>query len=159
VDINEFKVKFLEIKAKGYLPSMRSGPTGVGHTLEYHLGLSENNIALPDIGNIELKAHRTNSNNLITLFTFNNKAWVMNPLEAVKKYGSLDKNGRQGFYYTMSQKPNSAGLFLFIDDNSIAVRHIDGTVIVCWQLSDLSVRFQQKIPALLFVNALTEERW
>ncbi len=159
MDINEFKIKFLELKAKGYVPSMRRGATGVGYTLEYHLGLSENNIALPDIENVELKAHRANSNNLITLFTFNNKAWMINPLEAVKKYGSFDKkNQRLGLYYTMSQKPNSAGLFLFIDDLSIAVRHIDGTIIVCWKLTELAIRFQQKIPALLFVNALTEER-
>lgn len=158
MDIETFKVKFSDIKVKGYIPSLRNGPTGVGHTLEQHLGLIENNIALPDIDEVELKAHRANSNNLITLFTFNHKAWIMKPLDAIKKYGSLDKNGRLGMYYTMSQKPNSAGLFLHIDNTSIAVRHIDGTVIVCWQLASLAKRFIGKIPALLFVNALTEER-
>ena len=158
MDINTFKLKFEEIKAKGYVPSLRNGSTGIGHTLEQLLGLDENNIALPDIDHIELKAHRANSNSLITLFTFNHKAWQMKPLDAVRKYGSLDKNGRQGLYYTMSQRPNSAGLFLHIDDESIAVRHIDGTVVVSWMLASLTERFTQKIPALLFVNALTEER-
>jgi hypothetical protein len=158
MDIDTFKLKFEEIKAKGFVRSLRNGPTGVGHTLEQLLELNENNIALPDIDNIELKAHRANSNSLITLFTFNHKAWQMKPLDAIRKYGSFDKNGRQGLYYTMSQRPNSAGLFLHIDNTSIAVRHIDGNIIVCWSLKNLTERFIQKIPALLFVNALTEER-
>jgi hypothetical protein len=55
------------------------------------------------IDGAELKAHRSDANNLITLFTFNNKAWKMPPLEAVKAYGSLDRDGRQGLYYTMSR--------------------------------------------------------
>ncbi|MFH1258324.1 MAG: MvaI/BcnI family restriction endonuclease [Elusimicrobiota bacterium] len=98
------------------------------------------------------------SSNLITLFTFNNKVWKIPPLEAVKKYGSLDKNGRKGLYYTMSLKPNSAGLFLNVTDNDISVRHISGEVIAVWKLGKLSERFNQKIPAMILVSAFTEER-
>jgi len=80
----DFSEKFREIREKGFIPSLRNGPTGIGYTLETILGINENNDALPDIEGAELKAHRTNSSNLITLFTFNNKAWKMPPLEAVK---------------------------------------------------------------------------
>ncbi|MCX5783418.1 MAG: MvaI/BcnI family restriction endonuclease, partial [Elusimicrobia bacterium] len=45
----EFTKKFKQLKAKGFVPSTRNGPTGVGHTLETYIGLSENNIAMPDI--------------------------------------------------------------------------------------------------------------
>ncbi|WP_158302799.1 hypothetical protein [Candidatus Endomicrobiellum trichonymphae] len=48
----------------------------------------------------------------------------MPPLEAIKKYGSLDTNGRKGLYYTMSLKPNSTGLFLEVTKAAISVRHI-----------------------------------
>ena len=82
----------------------------------------------------------------------------MPPLEAVKRYGSLDKNGRQGLYYTMSLKPNSAGLFLDIQKTEISVRHISGEVVATWQLQTLAERFVQKLPALLFVSTFTEER-
>ncbi len=82
----------------------------------------------------------------------------MPPLEAVKKYGSLDKDGRQGLYYTMSLKPNSAGLFLDVQKLEISVRHISGNIIATWQLKTLADRFMQKMPALLFVSAFTEER-
>jgi hypothetical protein len=153
-----FKEKFNELKDKGFIPTTRSGPTGIGHTLETYLGLTENNIAAPDLHEIELKAHRSKSKNLITLFTFNNKVWKMPPLEAVKKYGSLDANGRLGLYYTMSLRPNSAGLFLDVTDAEISVRHISGEIVATWQLQTLSDRFIEKLPALILVSAFTEER-
>jgi len=94
--ITQFKKAFEELKKKGWVESRRRGPTGVGHTLEQLIGLEENNIALPDLGKVELKAHRAKSSSMITLFTFNRKAWKMKPLDAVRKYGTPDKNGRLG---------------------------------------------------------------
>jgi len=155
--IEEFANKFKEIKELGFIPTKRKGPTGIGYTLETLLGISENNDAHPDIEGAELKAHRTKGNSMITLFTFNSKAWKMPPLEAVKKYGSLDKDGRKGLYYTMSLKPNSAGLFLDVQKTEISVRHISGEIVATWQLKDLVERFKQKVPALLFVSANTKE--
>ncbi|MCA6073139.1 MAG: MvaI/BcnI family restriction endonuclease [Endomicrobium sp.] len=156
--IKEFVVKFKQIKKMGFIPTKRNGATGIEYTLETLLGITENNIANPDIEGTELKAHRSKVNSLITLFTFNNKAWKMPPLEAVKKYGSLDKDGRQDLYYTMSLKPNSAGLFLDIHTAEIFVRHISGEVIASWKLQTLAERFMQKLPTLLFVSTFTEER-
>ncbi len=75
--VEEFIEKFKQLKAEGFIPSTRKGPTGIGHTLETYLGMTENNIALPDIHEVELKAHRTNVKSLIALFTFNNKVWKM----------------------------------------------------------------------------------
>jgi len=158
MNLEEFKQKFNELKVKGFVLSTRGGPTGIGHTLETYLGIDENNIALPDIEEVEIKAHRGNVNNMITLFTFNRKAWKIPPLEAIKKYGSFDKNGRQGLYYTMSLKPNSAGLFLYVTDDDVSVRHISGEAIAVWDIHVLVNRFIQKIPAMLFVSAFVEER-
>jgi hypothetical protein len=158
MNLQEFKKKFHTLKKKGFIPSSRKSPTGIGYTLETYLGLKENNIALPDIGEAELKAHRTDSNNMITLFTFNRKVWQIPPLKAVKEYGSLDKNGRKGLYYTISLKPNSAGLFLSISDQNISVRHISGTIIAIWSLKQLAETFLKKIPALVLVSAFAEER-
>jgi len=158
MNLIQFKQKFEEIKKLGFVRTTRNGPTGIGHTFETLLGEAENNIALPDLVEAEIKAHRTRSKNLITLFTFNNKSWKMPPLEAVKKYGSKDKNGRVGLYYTMSLKPNSTGLFLDINDKEISVKHISGKIISTWQLKKLAERFIQKIPAMIYVSAFTEER-
>ncbi|MDR0707290.1 MAG: MvaI/BcnI family restriction endonuclease [Treponema sp.] len=64
--IEKFKEEFQKIKDMGYIPSRRRGPTGIGYTLETLLGIAENNDASPDIDGAELKAHRSDSNNLIT---------------------------------------------------------------------------------------------
>ena len=156
--VEEFADKFNRIKDMGFVPSKRRGPTGIGYTFETLLGIDENNRFSPDIEGVELKTHRFGGNGLITLFTFNRKAWKIPPLDAVKQYGSLDRNGRQGLYYTMSLKPNSAGLFLDVQKSTISVRHVSGTVIVEWSLETLANRFIQKIPALMFVTAFTEVR-
>jgi len=158
MNLQEFKKRFRNLKKKGFIPSTRKGSTGIGHTLETYLGLKENNIALSDLVDAEIKAHRSDSNNMITLFTFNRKVWQVPPLQAVMKYGSLDKNGRKGLYYTMSLTPNSAGLFLHITNKDISVRHISGTVIAIWSLDNLAETFIKKIPALVLVSAFTEER-
>jgi len=158
LDLNGFKIKFKEIREHGFYKSMRNGPTGVGHTLERCLGLTENNVAVPDLGNVELKAHRDNVTSLITLFTFNRKAWLMEPLSAIRAYGTADKNGRIGLYFTMSQQPNSSGLFLTVTDELVSVQHISGKTLVRWFTKDLSTQFQTKMPALLLVTARTEIR-
>lgn len=53
---------------------------------------------------------------MITLFTFNRGAWVMDSLAAVRKYGTKDANGRLELYFTMSFIQNNAGLFLYAED-------------------------------------------
>lgn len=68
--LSEFVKAFDKLKAKNWVKSERKGATGIGHTLEKLIGLPENNIASPDLGEIELKAHRINSSSMITLFTF-----------------------------------------------------------------------------------------
>ena len=126
--------------------------------MEKWLGLSENNLAVPDLGSIELKAHRVGTSSMITLFTFNRKAWKVKPLDAIRKYGTPDQNGRLGLYFTMSRTPNSTGLFLHIGANAISVRHISGEIIAEWQLEALAERFMQKVPALILVSAFCEMR-
>lgn len=158
LSLDQFKKRFTKLKAQGFVKSMRRGPTGVGHTLQELMGIAEDNIALPDIKHVELKAHRVDSSSMITLFTFNRKAWVLRPLDAIRKYGTTDRNGRLGLYFTMTLTPNSQGLFLWTDDTSIAVRHISGEVIARWILVDLQKQFEKKIPSLLLVSAFAEER-
>ena len=158
MNFKNFQTKLKLIKNKGFIASHRKGPTGVGYTLEHELGIQENNIALPDLNFAELKAHRENHTGLVTLFTFNKKAWQIQPLQAIKKYGSYDKNHRKGMYYTITCRPNSAGLFLTCDDHFIQVRHISGQIILQWSVSDVIEQFLKKIPALILVSAKTESR-
>jgi len=158
MNLKSFERRFRDIKKQGWVMSQRKGPTGIGHTLEKLLGLKENNIALPDLKHVELKAHRIGSSSMITLFTFNRKVWRMKQLEAVRAYGTPDKNGRMGLYFTMSRMPNSTGLFLHVEKESISVRHISGALIAEWPLDGLARQFVRKLPALVFVSGFSEMR-
>lgn len=50
--------KLAVVKKRGFVKSLRKGPTGIGKTLETLLNIKENNISNPDFGKIELKAQR-----------------------------------------------------------------------------------------------------
>jgi len=156
--IKEFQKRMKNIKSKGFIRSKRKGPTGIGYTLETELGIEENNIALPDLGFAELKSHRENHTGLMTLFTFNKKAWKIKSLLAIKKYGSYDLNKRKGMYYTISQKPNSAGLFLTCDGDNIQVQHTSGEVVLEWQMDSVAERLSQKVKNIILVSAKVELR-
>ena len=58
-----------ELSKQGWIKSNRKHNTGIGKTLEDHLGIKENNIALPDFGVMELKSQRSNTVSMMTLFT------------------------------------------------------------------------------------------
>jgi hypothetical protein len=57
-----------EIAAMGWIPDRRFGNHGgIGNTLEDLLGISENNLPIPNAAEWELKAHRLGSTALVTL--------------------------------------------------------------------------------------------
>lgn len=88
--VEEFKTEFELIKAQGFIKSTRKGPTGIGKTFEDKLGKIEDNEDAPDFGEIEIKAHDTVGNSMVTLFT---KA-PTNPKQSNtylrEKYGIVD---------------------------------------------------------------------
>ena len=61
--------KLKQIKEKGFTATHRVNDTGIGKTLEDLLDVKENNLRLPDIGEIELKAKRIESQSMLTLAT------------------------------------------------------------------------------------------
>lgn len=155
MNLEEFKEKFKEIMNRGYIPSLRKGNTGIGQTLEQLLGLDENNIAGPDLEEIELKAQRKNVSNRVTMFTFNRGAWQIKQNYIVKKYGYIDPNGRPALYCTVNSNPNPQGLFLQIDetDNLMLLNHSDNVVLAQWKLEVLIEQFEKKMPNLIVVLA------
>lgn len=66
---DKFKEAMEAIRDKGFIETHRSGDTGIGKTLEDELGVEENSVQAADLGAVELKANRKNSNSKITLFT------------------------------------------------------------------------------------------
>lgn len=67
--LDDFIREFQGICSMGWIRTHRSGPTGIGKTLEDLLGIVENNIDGPDFGDYELKSCRLDSNSMLTIFT------------------------------------------------------------------------------------------
>ena len=55
---DKFKEAIEQVEKKGFIPSHRTGDTGVGKTLEDELGVEENSVQAADLGEVELKATR-----------------------------------------------------------------------------------------------------
>ena len=69
MNLKTLKKELQDIKKQGFVKSHRVGDTGIGKTLEDYLDISENNIALPDFGVMELKSQRIDTSSMMTLFT------------------------------------------------------------------------------------------
>lgn len=156
MDINQLQDKLREIKNESYIVSKRRGNTGISYTLEILLGLRENNLQTPDLGEIEVKSQRRDSSNRVTMFTFNKGVWKIKQKGLIQKYGYIDANGRPSLYCTVTSKPNNQGLYLkVVEDESVSLYHVDGTPIAKWRSEDLVYTFRSKMPALVIVSAIT----
>jgi hypothetical protein len=68
MDLSTLKKELQKIKKFGFVPTHRTGDTGIGKTLEDLLNIKENNIPLHDIeGVAELKAYRKSAKSMLTL--------------------------------------------------------------------------------------------
>jgi len=158
--LKEIQKRLSTLKEKGYVPTRRSGPTGIGHTLEQELNLDETNIAIPDIGGrIELKANRRDTSSLITLFTFNRGVWQIPQKEVIEKYGYIDKDNRKALYNTIYVgKQNSQGLILTIDkkNNQVKLTHKKKKkTVAVWSIYTIVGKFISKLERAIFVFAQT----
>jgi hypothetical protein len=150
---NELKLRLQALKDKGFVPSLRRSDTGIGFTLETLLDLDENNLALPDLGEMELKSQRKSATNKVTLFTFNRGVWKLHQKNVIQKYGYIDTQSRPALYCDVSSVPNTQGLYLKASDQELKLCHVDGTVIAIWPAHRLLETFKAKMPALAIVYA------
>lgn len=153
--------KLREIKEKGFVMTMRIGSTGVGYTLEKLLGVSENNLAIPDIGGrIEIKATREGSSNYVTLFTFNKGVWVRPLKEIIKTHGYLDANGRLALKRTLFYNTDSGSLTIKLrrDDIQVFIDIVDlnNNLLGSYNLFNIQAKFLTKLSTVLFCVAETK---
>ena len=158
MNLQQLQRELSQLKAKGYVTSLRKGPTGIGYTLEKELNLRENNVAIPDLGGrVELKATRRNSSSLITLFTFNRGVWQIPQKSVVEKYGYQDESGRLALYNLAKVgEVNTQGLTLIIFEKNNEVKLVhesSNTVIAVWSIFTVVGKFLNKTERLLLVLA------
>ncbi|NPV14055.1 hypothetical protein HPY86_03880 [candidate division WOR-3 bacterium] len=147
-----------EIRDRGFVESLRKGPTGIGYTFETLFGVIENNIPIPDIGGrVEIKTVRKDSQSLITLFTFNKGVWRVNQRDLIERFGYVDERGRYALKNTIFfRRPIPQGLSLNINETKNTVDLIvreSGTVIATWDVYVIVGKFMAKMSRLLIVMA------
>ena len=157
MNISEIRRRITDLKNRGFIKTVRKGSTGIGHTLEQALDLTESNISLPDFGSVELKSMRIRSR-VITFFTLNKIAWKPSAKEVIKKYGYWDdKRKRYALYNSVRSKPNRKGLYLNITKTEIEICHVQGEIIAIWRIQDVRDKIIEKLQALLLVKAETKK--
>ena len=174
MDITQLKEKLSDINRMGYVVSLRKGNTGIGYTLETLLGVVENNLRAPDLGNIELKetglgvaennlrysdlrnielkSRRIKSTSLLTMFTFNYSIWKIEQEALIQQYGYY-KDGRWALYTTVKNKPNNRGFYVKVEQDTVRLYHEDGLCAIEWQLEPLIDDLKNKFSNVLLVEA------
>ena len=115
-----------KIATKGWIKNVRQGNHGgIGNTLEDLLGITENNLPIPNASEWELKSQRLNTSSLTTLFHIEpspravkfvpqvlllNYGWKHQ--EASKKYSKKEKSFRQTIH---GLSPSDRGFMVKID--------------------------------------------
>lgn len=154
--------KLKKIKSRGFIKTHRKSDTGIGKTLEDLLRIKENNIPLPDIGEVaELKAYRRSATSMLTLFT----------LEPQPKGGDRDRLLLNNFGYSKrqnerskelhstlsSKRYNNQDLKLGVEKDKVRVIGRGKKLNIYWDMEDLEKKFEAKLPALVYVLADTKE--
>ena len=158
--MQKFLTKFDEISAKGFTPTLRSGSTGIGYTLETLLDIKENNNPQGDFLGVELKSHRgedfsKSSSKKMNLF-LKEPRWLdgLSHKERIPKYGYVDDNGRTALYSTATSLENAHGLKLIPAEQEVFLAH-NGEKVATWEHKILAGRLQEKLKETIFVGAET----
>lgn len=120
------KDSLIKIRALGWIPNKRPGNAGgVGNTLEDLLGITENNLPLPNAAEWELKCQRIGTSSLTTLFHMepSPRAFKIVPQSLLPNYGwshaqagSKYPAGEMSFRQTIHGKsPSNRGFMVIVN--------------------------------------------
>lgn len=165
---NELLERMREVARGGWIASKRSGPTGVGYTLETMLGIAANSQCSPDYKGIEIKAGRVSRGRQTSRTTLFSKTpdWgrsaVANGLGLLDAYG-YTVDGRLQLYCSLSHKPNTLGHYLHVqeDDSTLHSMHRSQEVdsvhkkVLLWDINQLRSSLAVKHPETFWVKANT----
>ena len=170
---NELLNKIQAIHNQGFLKSITAGDPGVGDTLENALGISRNNLKVPDYKGIELKSTRLTRNGSLrsetrtTLFTKVPDIGY-SYREIVEHYGKVQvpRNStvaRLQLYETcLVSRPNAYDLQLQVDINNdqLNLMHMEQRLkfVSAWYMQKLKETLLTKHRETFWVKAVSENR-
>jgi hypothetical protein len=119
--LSELAALFDNVRAQGWIESLREGSTGIGYTFESLIGIEENNKQEADYKGIEVKCkHKKDTGGAsgkINLFQkVPNWCKKMTGKERIRQIGSITDTGRFGCHSQVTTKVNNLGLKLSVDE-------------------------------------------
>ena len=155
MDKEQLIEKLLEIRSKGFIKTLRIHDTGIGYTLEELLGIKENNIQLPDIGELELKAKRINSQSMLTLATKSPLPKGVNR-RLFEEYKYLDPDGECCLHSTVyGSRINPQGFRVVFQDKNIILQN-SKNIVAYWPLTIFDDILKLKSDKIILVFAVTK---
>jgi hypothetical protein len=147
--------RFDEICFPRWIPTRRTGDTGIGYTFESLVGVEENNSQDADFNGIELKTSllRNARAGKINLFQAA-PTWLQRQtgIGRLRRVGQMDPNGRYSCYSQVTTQQNNLGLSLATQPSEILLRK-DAESLGVWEHSRLAARLAQKHSRAAFVKA------
>ena len=145
--LDDFIREFQKVQSLGWIKTHRSGPTGIGKTLEDLLGIPENNSGEPDFGVYELKSARLNSSSMLTLFTLAPQPQKANS-DLLQKYG-YERDGKRVLRTTLSATrfasiPSGKNLKITIDGDMIYFESLNGREPIFYKTDTLLEALRRK---------------
>lgn len=111
------------IKSQGFIKTHRLNDTGIGKTLEDLLEIKENNFRLPDVGDIELKTKRLESQSMLTLATKSPEPKGINRI-LFEKYKYIDDEGYYNLHSTVyGSRLNPQGFKIRLEDSKLVLEN------------------------------------
>lgn len=154
-DLKKLKKKLEEIKSYGYVLTHRAHDTGIGKTLEDLLDIKENNLRLPDVGNVELKAKRIDSGSMLTIATKSPEPKGVNKV-LFNQFKYLDKEGHYNLHCTICGSKNNPQSFRVALENGRLVLKNRANIKASWQISIFDEVLRAKSDKILLVFAETK---
>lgn len=158
-----------EICSRGFIPSIKSGDTGVGMTLENLVGVDPNSYKGPDWNGIELKAHRIGQiRGRQTLFG-EKPCWDISRYNAsglLDKFGYIDAKKRVALYTTIyGDHWNPQGFKLLGDSENDVMQSsymdpVSGEFIpdaAVWRMEDVRKHLRTKHARTFWIGAETRK--
>ena len=153
--IKKLKKQLKGIKEKGFIKTHRFHDNGVGKTLEDLLGIKENNFRLPDVGNVELKAKRIDSDSMLTIATKSPEPRGVNKV-LFDKYKYRNKEGHFNLHSTVyGSRKNSQSFQVIFEGKRLALKN-KYKIEAYWSVSVFDDVLKVKSDKILLVLAETK---
>ena len=153
--LDELIEKLQKIKKMGFVKTVRAHQGGVGNTLEYLLEVPENNLRLPDIGEIEIKAKRYDSQSMLTLSSRAPQKRGTNKV-LFKNYKYIGTDGIYRLYSTVyGSRKNTKGFGIDVQNGKLVLLN-PKNIEAFWPLEKLDDIFKEKSSQIVLVLAYTK---